>query len=112
MNPEATKQQLRKGLLVYALLSVIAADELYVADILKTLSTSEFATQEGTLYPLLSRLRREQLISYRWVESSAGPPRKYYTLTEAGIAYLKELDEYWTAINHAISTLKKGASHA
>lgn len=112
MDTEATKQQLRKGLLVYALLSVIAADELYVADILRTLNASQFATQEGTLYPLLSKLRREQLIGYRWVESPAGPPRKYYSLTEAGNTYLQNLDAYWADINEAISKLKKGASHA
>ena len=108
MDIDGTKQQLRKGLLVYALLSVIAAEELYVADILKTLNASEFTTQEGTLYPLLSRLRREALISYRWVESPSGPPRKYYALTTAGTKYLRELDAYWADINEAITKLKKG----
>jgi len=109
MDNEHTKQQVRKGLLVYALLTVIAAQELYVADILKTLRGSEFSTQEGTLYPLLSRLRREQLISYRWVESPSGPPRKYYALTPAGNACLKDLDAYWGDINRSIEKLKKGA---
>jgi PadR family transcriptional regulator PadR len=108
MDIDATKQQLRKGLLVYALLSVIAAQELYVADILKTLKTSEFTTQEGTLYPLLSKLKRELLIKYRWVESPAGPPRKYYALTDTGTQYLKDLDSYWGDINSAITKLKKG----
>jgi PadR family transcriptional regulator PadR len=108
MDIDATKQQLRKGLLVYALLTVIAADELYVADILKTLNASEFATQEGTLYPLLSKLKREALISYRWVESPSGPPRKYYALTDTGKKYLHDLDAYWNDINTAIAKLKKG----
>ena len=108
MNIDATKQQLRKGLLVYALLSVIANEELYVADILKKLNASEFATQEGTLYPLLSTLRREQLINYRWVESPSGPPRKYYTLTATGKQYLANLDAYWTDLNNAMQHLRKG----
>src|SRR4051812_14900612 len=106
MDIEATKQQLRKGLLVYALLSAIAAEELYVADILKLLNASEFMTQEGTLYPLLSKLRRESLITYRWVESPAGPPRKYYSLTKTGSQYLQDLDSYWGDINRAIEKLK------
>lgn len=109
MDSETTKQQLRKGLLVYALLTVIATEELYVADMLKRLAVSEFTTQEGTLYPLLSRLKREQLISYRWVESTAGPPRKYYTLTDKGRQYLQVLDTYWVHINQSIAKLKEGS---
>ncbi len=107
MDLENTKQQLRKGLLIYALLTALAGEELYVADLLKTLAASEFATQEGTLYPLLSKLRRESLIGYRWVESPAGPPRKYYTLTEVGTQYLADLDSYWDTINRSMNDLKK-----
>lgn len=111
MDIDTTKQQLRKGLLVYALLSVIQAEESYVGDILTKLSAAELATQEGTLYPLLSRLRREQMISYRWIESPAGPPRKYYQLTDTGKHFLQQLDDYWQDINQALTTLKKGSGH-
>ncbi len=69
---------IRKGLLEFLLLKIIAADKVYVADILRELKETEFATQEGTLYPLLSKMRREQLVDYEWKESEAGPPRKYY----------------------------------
>ena len=75
---------LRKGLLEFLLLKIIAADKVYVADILQQLSGTEFATQEGTLYPLLSKMRRESLLDYEWQESEAGPPLKYYKLTAKG----------------------------
>jgi PadR family transcriptional regulator PadR len=96
---------IRKGLLEFLLLRIIDADEVYVADILKRLSTTDFATQEGTLYPLLSKLRREGLVDYQWRESDAGPPRKYYSLTAKGRAHLGELDAYWKHINKTISQL-------
>src|SRR5690348_7278754 len=96
---------IRKGLLEFLLLRIIDADEVYVADILKRLSTTDFATQEGTLYPLLSKLRREGLVDYQWRESDAGPPRKYYSLTAKGRTHLGELDAYWKHINKTISQL-------
>jgi PadR family transcriptional regulator PadR len=96
---------IRKGLLEFLILRIVDADEVYVADILKRLSTTDFATQEGTLYPLLSKMRREGLVDYEWRESEAGPPRKYYTLTAKGRAHLGELDEYWKHINKTISQL-------
>jgi len=96
---------IRKGLLEFLLLKVIAADRVYVADMLKKLSETEFATQEGTLYPLLSRMRRDGLVDYEWKESEAGPPRKYYELTASGRAQLDELADYWRAINKTIEDL-------
>ena len=78
---------------------------MYVPDILRRLAGTEFATQEGTLYPLLSKLRRENLVLYEWQESEAGPPRKYYSLTEAGKAQLTALDEYWSRINRTIADM-------
>ncbi|MET0290873.1 MAG: PadR family transcriptional regulator [Steroidobacteraceae bacterium] len=96
---------LRKGLLEFVILRIIDADKLYVADMLKRLSVTEFATQEGTLYPLLSRLRREELVDYEWKESEAGPPRKYYQLTEKGRAALGELDAYWNSLHTTITQL-------
>jgi PadR family transcriptional regulator PadR len=79
---------------------------VYVADILKRLSATDFATQEGTLYPLLSKLRREGLVNYEWQESESGPPRKYYGLTSAGKKHLTELDEYWAGITRTVTELR------
>jgi PadR family transcriptional regulator PadR len=96
---------IRKGLLEFVILRIIASDKVYVADMLRRLSTTEFSTQEGTLYPLLSKLRREGLVDYEWQESDAGPPRKYYRLTEAGRAQLGELDAYWQALNLTVDQI-------
>jgi PadR family transcriptional regulator PadR len=96
---------IRKGLLEFLILKIISADEMYVADMLQRLSTTEFSTQEGTLYPLLSKLRRDGLVEYVWEESEAGPPRKYYRLTPKGKSQLAELNDYWKSINATISQL-------
>ena len=96
---------IRKGLLEFVILRIIDADKLYVADMLKRLSSTEFSTQEGTLYPLLSKMRREELLDYEWQESESGPPRKYYKLTAKGSAQLAELSEYWKSLNTTISEL-------
>ena len=96
---------IRKGLLEFLILKIVSTDKVYVADILKRLADTEFATQEGTLYPLLSRMRRDELVDYEWKESEAGPPRKYYKLTARGKAQLEELADYWKQINRTISQL-------
>src|SRR5215208_4446788 len=96
---------IRKGLLEFLILRIIATGTVYVADMLTRLSTTEFATQEGTLYPLLSKMRREGLVDYEWQESDAGPPRKDYELTAKGRSQLAELNEYWKDINATISQL-------
>jgi len=96
---------LRKGLLEFLLLKIIAADKVYVADILRQLSGTEFATQEGTLYPLLSKMRRESLVDYEWQESEAGPPRKYYKLTAKGRDQLGDLSTYWNKIHSTVKGL-------
>ena len=96
---------IRKGLLEFLILKIISADKVYVADMLKLLSNTEFATQEGTLYPLLSKMRRENLVDYEWRESESGPPRKYYKLTAKGKSQLTELNQYWKLINTTISEL-------
>ena len=105
MNLDQKLSPLRKGLLEFLVLKIVSGTTVYVADILKRLAATEFATQEGTLYPLLSKLRREGLVDYEWQESEAGPPRKYYRLTTAGQAQLAELDDYWARINKTISEL-------
>src|SRR5687768_9848968 len=96
---------IRKGLLEFLLLKIISADKVYVADILGRLAGTEFATQEGTLYPLLSRMRRETLVDYEWQESEAGPPRKYYRLTETGQHALSELQGYWQHLNETLNRI-------
>ena len=105
MSIDARFTAIRKGLLEFLVLRVISGSEVYAADILKRLSTTDFATQEGTLYPLLSRLRRDGLVDYEWQESDAGPPRKYYRLTAAGKSQLADLDDYWNRINRHIAKL-------
>jgi PadR family transcriptional regulator PadR len=96
---------LRKGLLEFVILTIVSGARVYVADITARLAQTPFATQEGTLYPLLSKLRREQLVDYEWVESDAGPPRKYYSLTEKGAARLEDLAAYWRRLNQSIEEL-------
>ena len=98
---------LKKGLLEFVVLTIISADKVYAANILGTLASTEFATQEGTLYPLLSKLRREALVDYEWIESDSGPPRKYYSLTEKGRAQLGELRDYWHGMGATIKNLAK-----
>jgi PadR family transcriptional regulator PadR len=96
---------IRKGLLEFLILKIVAADKVYAADILKRLSGTEFATQEGTLYPLLSKMRRDGLLDYEWQESEAGPPRKYYELTNKGKSQLADLGDYWKQLNATITEL-------
>ena len=96
---------LRKGLLEFAILRIIERQSVYVADVLAKLSATPFATQEGTLYPLLSKLRREELLDYEWVESDQGPPRKYYRLTPKGAARLADLADYWRQLDTTLDNL-------
>jgi PadR family transcriptional regulator PadR len=96
---------IRKGLLEFLILKIVSTNTVYVADILERLSETEFATQEGTLYPLLSKMRRENLVDYEWKESEVGPPRKYYRLTAKGKSQLAELNQYWKQINATIHEL-------
>lgn len=99
------KSQMRKGLLEYCILSIISRDEAYASDILDILKTSQLLVVEGTLYPLLTRMKNEGLLSYRWQESTGGPPRKYYTLTPDGQQLLLQLHQEWQSISVAISQI-------
>ncbi len=96
---------LRKGLLEFLILDIISTGEVYVADILERLGTTDFATREGTLYPLLSKMRREGLLDYDWRESATGPPRKYYRLTKQGRDQLDEFRAYWASLTVLIDEL-------
>ena len=97
--------QLRKGLLEFLILDIVSAGDVYVADIVELLGRTDFATREGTLYPLLSTMRREGLLDYDWRESTAGPPRKYYRLTDLGRENLAEFRTYWASLTVLIDEL-------
>ena len=105
MSLEEKFTAIRKGLLEFLVLKIISANQVYAADILKELNATEFATQEGTLYPLLSKMRREELVDYEWKESEAGPPRKYYELTAKGREALRETADYWQKISSTVKNL-------
>lgn len=95
MNIENTQVQMRKGILEFCILHIIARGEVYASDLLEELTSAKIMVVEGTLYPLLTRLRKAELVDYKWVESSSGPPRKYYTLTGEGSKFLERLDHTW-----------------
>lgn len=95
MKLENTQTQMRKGILEYCILQIISRGEVYASDLLRELTDAKIMVVEGTLYPLLTRLRKAGLVEYKWVESSSGPPRKYYTLTEEGASFLDKLDKTW-----------------
>jgi PadR family transcriptional regulator PadR len=95
MNIENTQSQMRKGVLEFCILSIIQRGEAYPSDIIEEMKKSNLQLLEGTLYPLLTRLKNADLLNYRWVESSGGPPRKYFSLTEKGSAFYKLLENTW-----------------
>jgi len=105
MNIENTKAQMRKGVLEFCILSVLKEKEAYTSEILKTLKNAKLLVVEGTVYPLLTRLKNDGLLSYRWEESTSGPPRKYYGLTEIGKKFLNELNNTWTELSGAVNTI-------
>ena len=105
MKIENTKAQMRKGVLEYCILSLLANKDAYASEILKSLKEAKMLVVEGTIYPLLTRLKNGGLLSYRWEESLSGPPRKYYTLTENGHLFLKELKSTWEQLNNAVEML-------
>ncbi|MBA3987102.1 MAG: PadR family transcriptional regulator [Flavobacteriales bacterium] len=107
MNIENTKAQMRKGVLEYCILSILKDGEAYTSDLLETLKDAKMLVVEGTVYPLLTRLKNAGLLSYRWEESTSGPPRKYYELTETGKLFLKELDGTWDELILAVSKVTR-----
>ncbi len=103
MNVENTISQMRKGILEYCILAIISKGEIYASDILAELKEAHLIVVEGTLYPLLSRLKNAGLLTYTWKESLQGPPRKYFLLTTEGAAFLKELDQTWKELNYSVN---------
>jgi len=105
MNIENTKAQMRKGVLEFCILSVLKENEAYTSEILDTLKNAKLLVVEGTVYPLLTRLKNDGLLNYRWEESTSGPPRKYYGLTEIGKQFLTELNSTWGELSSAVNTI-------
>ncbi len=102
MKIENTKAQMRKGVLEYCILSILKQGDAYVAEILSTLKESKMLVVEGTVYPLMTRLKNAELLSYRWEESTSGPPRKYYSITPKGDQFLEELHTTWSDLSNAV----------
>lgn len=107
MNIENTKAQMRKGVLEYCILSILDGKDKYASEILATLKDAKMLVVEGTIYPLLTRLKNAGLLNYRWEESTSGPPRKYYGLTETGKVFLKELNITWDELRGAVNLVTK-----
>lgn len=106
MNIDNAKSQMRKGMLEYCVLLLLRREPSYATDIIGRLKAAELIVVEGTLYPLLTRLKKDGLLSYKWRESTQGPPRKYYALTQEGELFLAELDYAWNELTRTVNLLK------
>ena len=102
-NLENTQQQMRKGVLEFCILGIISQGEVYPSDIISKLKDAKLIVVEGTLYPLLTRLKNQGLLAYNWKESSSGPPRKYYSLTPIGEEFLNALNQTWNELAQAVN---------
>lgn len=107
MNIENTASQMRKGVLEFCILSVIKQGEAYPSDVIEKMKAANLHILEGTLYPLLTRLKNAELLTYRWEESKSGPPRKYFSLTEKGAEFYKELEATWNELANAVQSLSE-----
>jgi PadR family transcriptional regulator PadR len=106
MKVENAKAQMRKGVLEYCILSVLSEGDAYASDIINKLKEAKMIVVEGTLYPLLMRQKNAGLLSYRWEESTQGPPRKYYSITEEGRTFLNGLDMSWKELVNSVNKLR------
>jgi len=104
MISDNKQTQMRKGILEYCILSIISSGETYASDITGELKAAKLLVVEGTLYPLLTRLKNNGLLTYNWQESTSGPHRKYYSLSDAGLEVLKQLDQTWKDLEYAVNT--------
>ncbi len=111
MIAENTQIQMRKGILEYCILSIISRGEIYASDIISELKKAQLLVVEGTLYPLLTRLKNNGLLSYIWKESTSGPPRKYYEITQEGLEVLSRLDVTWNELVFAVNTSLVGRNN-
>lgn len=99
---------MRRGILEFCIVSLLAEDETYTAQLIDRLKSANLIVTDGTLYPMLNRLQKAKLLQYRWEESESGPPRKYYSLTEPGIAFLEQLDSAWQDMTASVESIRKG----
>ena len=106
MKIENTKAQMRKGVLEYCILLIFKEEPVYAINVIKSLREANMIVVEGTVYPLLTRLKNEGLLTYNWKESTQGPPRKYYEITEKGKNFLEELEGSWLALVSAVGRAK------
>jgi PadR family transcriptional regulator PadR len=106
MNADNIKSQMRKGYLEYCILLILRKKPAYASDIISELKDAKLIVVEGTLYPLLTRLKNSELLDYRWEESTQGPPRKYYNMTSLGEKFLEELEDAWNEINQVVEKIK------
>lgn len=109
MNMDNTKSQMRKGMLEYCILLILHRQSSYANDILARLKEAKMIVMEGTLYPLLTRLKNDRLLKYEWQESTQGPPRKYYALTMDGEEALRQLDASWEELDYTVTVLRNPA---
>lgn len=107
MNVENTQVQMRKGILEFCVMHIIARGEVYASDMIEELTAAKIMVVEGTLYPLLTRLKNSGLVEYKWVESKSGPPRKYYTMTESGNQFLESLNTTWEELIKSTQEISK-----
>lgn len=107
MKIENTKAQMRKGILEYCILSILDHGEAYPSEIIEQLKDAKLIVVEGTLYPLLTRLKNADILTYRWEESTSGPPRKYYELTDIGKEFLLGLEKTWSELSIAVNKISK-----
>jgi PadR family transcriptional regulator PadR len=105
MDIQNTQSQMRKGVLEFCILSIIRQGEVYPSDIVDKMKTANLHILEGTLYPLLTRLKNAGYLTYRWVESVSGPPRKYFIMTDIGLQFYDELEKTWNELAEAVKTL-------
>ena len=105
MNIENTQSQMRKGILEFCILSIIRRGEAYPSDIVEEMKAAGLHILEGTLYPLLTRLKNAEMLTYRWVESNSGPPRKYFLLTDKGSQFYGELEQTWQELSNGVNAL-------
>ena len=111
MNVDNIQAQMRKGILEYCLLLILSRQDAYASEIISELKNARMIVVEGTLYPILTRLKNQELLSYRWEESPQGPPRKYYTITSRGREALALLDAAWEELIGQIGAIRNGQSN-
>lgn len=110
MDVNNVKSQMRKGMLEYCIMLLLHAEKAYASDIIQKLKSARLIVVEGTLYPLLTRLKNDELLGYEWIESTQGPPRKYYSLTPKGEEFLSELDSAWSELNATVDCIRHSSS--